>query len=131
MCRSPVCRATAGAVLGAGAGMLLSSSLKPSALTSASKSCSGRSRLGQTAVGAALDGVRRAAAVDVLVLHELRPAEERDQLVELLALPRLLAGVVALGALELHAEEDPARRRGDLDLVAKVGRQVVHRRALV
>src|SRR5262249_40200187 len=67
------------------------------------------------AVGAALDRVGRAAAIHVLVLNEPGPAKERSELVELLALPGLGAGVMALGALDLHPEEHPAGGGSYLD----------------
>src|SRR5262249_18699543 len=83
------------------------------------------------AAGARLDGVGRAAALDVLVLHQLGPPEKGGELVELFALPRLRLGVVTLGALNLYAEEDAAGGSGHLDRVAVQGGQVVDRRRLV
>src|SRR5262249_39076158 len=84
------------------------------------------------AVLAPLDGVGRPPAVDVLVLDEPGPAEECGEAVELLALPeRSDLGMMALGTLDLQAEEDTAGGGGDLGGVAVEGRQVVDRRDLV
>ena len=65
------------------------------------------------------------------MLNDLGPAEKGDQLMELLALPRLGLGVVALSALNLHAEKHPAGGAGDLDRVAVLSGQVVDRGAFV
>ena len=79
----------------------------------------------------ALDGVRGAPAAHIFMLNNPGPAEERGQLVELLPFPRLGLGIMALGALNLHAEEDATRGGGDLGRVAEHPRKVVDRGALV
>src|SRR5205814_7292158 len=82
-------------------------------------------------VAAAVDGVRRTATVDILVLNQLGPAEEGNQFMKLFALPRFGAGVMALGTLQLHAQEHAARRGGNFHWVAVQGRQVIDRSALI
>src|SRR5437899_1903512 len=126
MCRMPLCRATAGAELAAGAGIFLSFSSTPSALARASQICSGRSRSGQT-----LDGIGRAAAGDVFVRHDPRPAEEGDELMKLFTFPGLGLGIVALGALELNAEKDSACRGRNFHGISVERREVIYGRALI
>src|SRR5207244_1688570 len=77
------------------------------------------------------DGIRGAAAIDVLVLDQPGATEEGRELVELLPRPRLGLGIVTLGTLNLYAEKNAARGGGNLDRVAIQGGQVVDRRRLV
>ena len=60
-----------------------------------------------------------------------RAGEERRELVELLALPGVGLVVVALGALDLHAEEDPRDLAGQLDGLGLVGQGEADRAVLV